>query len=276
MIAPATCPLCPHHCHLSLGETGYCRARTNRKGHVVPSGYGVLASMAMDPIEKKPFARFMPGSKILSIGFYGCNMRCPFCQNYTISQKPPNQKGLRVSPRDLLAKAAALKESRGNIGVAYTYNEPLINYEYVRDTARLIHRAGMVNALVTNGQCADAVASELLPYFDAVNVDLKGFRPEIYKVCGGDLETTKRFIISAAAHCHVEVTTLIVPNLNDNPSDMAKEAAWLAAIDPDLPLHLTRYFPMYRATEPPTPSATLHNLQAIAEKYLNCVYLGNI
>ncbi|MSS19370.1 radical SAM protein [Pseudoramibacter porci] len=276
MTAPVTCTLCPHRCRLAPGETGYCRARTNRKGHVVPSGYGVLASMALDPIEKKPFARFMPGSKILSIGFYGCNMRCPFCQNYTISQTAPNQNTHRISPRDVLAKAAALKESHGNIGVAYTYNEPLINYEYVRDTARLIHRAGMINALVTNGQCADAVASELLPCFDAVNVDLKGFRPEIYSACGGDLKTTQRFIALAAAHCHVEVTTLIVPGLNDDPGDMAKEAAWLAAIDPDLPLHLTRYFPMYRAAKPPTPIAALHTLQDIAKKYLNCVFLGNV
>lgn len=276
MSAPTICPVCPHHCRLAPGETGICQARTNRKGYIVPSGYGVLASMALDPIEKKPLARFMPGSNILSIGFYGCNMRCPFCQNYTISQRAPKQNARRVSPREVLADAAEFKRTRGNIGVAYTYNEPLTNYEYVRDTAHLIHEAGMVNVLVTNGQCTDAVLSELLPDLDAVNVDLKGFRPEIYRACGGDLETTKRFIARAAAHCHVEVTTLIVPGLNDDPGDMAKEAAWLADVNPDLTLHLTRYFPMYRAVKPPTPIPTLNALKAVAEAHLSHVLLGNV
>lgn len=276
MSAPTICPVCPHHCRLAPGETGICQMRTNRKGYIVPSGYGVLASMALDPIEKKPLARFMPGSNILSIGFYGCNMHCPFCQNYTISQRAPKQNARRVSPREILADAAELKRTRGNIGIAYTYNEPLTNYEYVRDTAHLIHEAGMVNVLVTNGQCTDAVLSELLPDLDAVNVDLKGFRPEIYRACGGDLETTKHFIARTAAHCHVEVTTLIVPGLNDDPDDMEKEAAWLADVDPDLTLHLTRYFPMYRAVKPPTPIPTLNALKAVAEKHLSHVLLGNV
>ncbi|WP_295360240.1 AmmeMemoRadiSam system radical SAM enzyme [uncultured Pseudoramibacter sp.] len=276
MSAPTICPVCPHHCRLAPGETGICQARTNRKGYIVPSGYGVLSSTALDPIEKKPLARFMPGSNILSIGFYGCNMRCPFCQNYTISQRAPKQNTRRVSPREVLADAAEFKRTHGNIGVAYTYNEPLTNYEYVRDTAHLIHEAGMVNVLVTNGQCTDAVLSELLPDLDAVNVDLKGFRPEIYRACGGDLETTKHFIARTAAHCHVEVTTLIVPGLNDDPDDMAKEAAWLADINPDLTLHLTRYFPMYRAVKPPTPIATLNALKAVAEAHLSHVLLGNV
>jgi pyruvate formate lyase activating enzyme len=276
MSAPTICPVCPHRCRLAPGETGICQARTNRKGYIVPSGYGVLASMALDPIEKKPLARFMPGSNILSIGFYGCNMHCPFCQNYTISQRAPKQNARRVSPREILADAAELKRTRGNIGVAYTYNEPLTNYEYVRDTAHLIHEAGMVNVLVTNGQCTDAVLSELLPDLDAVNVDLKGFRPEIYRACGGDLETTKHFIARTAAHCHVEVTTLIVPGLNDDPDDMEKEAAWLADVNPDLTLHLTRYFPMYRAVKPPTPIPTLNALKAVAEAHLSHVLLGNV
>ena len=276
MSAPTICPVCPHHCRLAPGETGICQARTNRKGYIVPSGYGVLASMALDQIEKKPLARFMPGSNILSIGFYGCNMRCPFCQNYTISQRAPKQNTRRVSPREVLADAADLKRTRGNIGVAYTYNEPLTNYEYVRDTAHLIHEAGMINVLVTNGQCTEPVLSELLPDLDAVNVDLKGFRPEIYRACGGALETTKHFIARTAAHCHVEVTTLIVPGLNDDPDDMEKEAAWLADVDPDLTLHLTRYFPMYRAVKPPTPIPTLNALKAVAEKHLSHVLLGNV
>jgi pyruvate formate lyase activating enzyme len=276
MSAPTICPVCPHHCRLAPGETGICQARTNRKGYIVPSGYGVLASTALNPIEKKPLARFMPGSNILSIGFYGCNMRCPFCQNYTISQRAPKQNARRVSPREILAEAAELKRTRGNIGVAYTYNEPLTNYEYVRDTAHLIHEAGMINVLVTNGQCTEPVLSELLPDLDAVNVDLKGFRPEIYRACGGDLETTKHFIVRTTAHCHVEVTTLIVPGLNDDPDDMEKEAAWLADVDPDLTLHLTRYFPMYRAVKPPTPIPTLNALKAVAEKHLSHVLLGNV
>lgn len=276
MSAAITCRLCPHHCRLNPGQTGFCRARRNEKGHLVPSGYGYLSAMALDPIEKKPLRRFMPGSRILSIGFYGCNMRCAFCQNASISQTAPQKKDKRISPREILAAAADARENSGNIGVAYTYSEPLVNYEFVRDTAGLIRNAGMVNVLVTNGQCTDAVLDELLPLIDAVNVDLKGFRPEIYQKLGGDFETARHFIRRAAERCHVEVTTLIVPGLNDAPEDIEEEARWLAGIDPDLTLHLTRYFPMYQMTKAPTAIASLKQLKAIAEKHLEHIYLGNV
>ncbi|MGN0193608.1 MAG: radical SAM protein [Pseudoramibacter sp.] len=276
MISVITCTLCPHHCRLKPGQTGFCRARSNEKGHLVPSGYGFLSAMALDPIEKKPLKHFKPGSPILSIGFYGCSMRCPFCQNAGISQRAPKKKDRRFSPREVLAEANALKETSGNIGVAYTYSEPLVHYEFVRDTAGLIRNAGMVNVLVTNGQCSDAVLDELLPLIDAVNVDLKGFRPDIYQKLGGDFETTRHFIRRAAAACHVEVTTLVVPGLNDGPEDMAEESRWLAEIDPDIVLHLTRYFPMYQMTAPPTDLDILNQLKTVAEDHLHRVYLGNV
>jgi pyruvate formate lyase activating enzyme len=276
MSAAITCRLCPHHCRLKPGQTGLCRARSNEKGHLVPSGYGYLSAMALDPIEKKPLKHFMPGSRILSIGFFGCNMRCAFCQNAGISQTAPPKKARRVSPREVLSEAITLREKSNNIGVAYTYSEPLVNYEFVRDTAGLVRNAGMVNVLVTNGQCSDGVLNELLPLIDAVNVDLKGFRPEIYTQLGGDFDTTRRFIRRAAKTCHVEVTTLVVPGMNDAPEDMEKESRWLAGIDPDLVLHLTRYFPMYHMATPPTSIDTLTQLKTIAEKDLHHVYLGNV
>lgn len=271
------CDICPHHCKLPPNRIGYCRARTNRRGHNIPTGYGVLSAVALDPIEKKPFARFMPGSQILSVGFFGCNMRCPFCQNHEISQRePPKQNRHRVAPRSLLNEARSLQATDGNIGIAYTYSEPIINVEYLRDTAKLVREAGMVNVLVTNGQCSDEVMTELLPLMDAVNVDLKGFRPDIYKRLGGDFETTKRFIEKAVETSHVEVTSLIVPGISDKRDDMRQEVDWLAGLDAEIPLHLTRYFPMFRMKLPPTDKETLEAFRDIAAEKLKYVYLGNV
>lgn len=239
--------------------------------------YDFISAMALDPIEKKPFARFMPGSSILSIGFFGCNMHCPFCQNHQISQRgAKGARSLRVSPEELAEEAKALQETDANIGMAYTYSEPLVHHPFVCDTAQLIHAAGLVNVLVTNGQCSGAVMDKVLPFMDAVNVDLKGFRPEIYEKLGGDLATAMRFITAAAKTCHVEVTSLIVPGLNDNPDEMREEAAWLASVNPEMPLHITRYFPMYKMTAPPTDAGLLRQFKTIAEEKLKYVYLGNV
>ena len=175
------CELCFHHCDLSEGQTGFCRARTCRDEAIVPLNYGKVTSLALDPIEKKPLRRFHPGSKILSVGSFGCNLRCPFCQNHEISMRGDGTlETAKLCPEALAGKALELRPY-GNIGVAYTYNEPLIGYEDVRDCASLIHERGMVNVLVTNGTIEEAPWRALLPLIDAVNIDLKGFTPEWYR-----------------------------------------------------------------------------------------------
>ena len=205
-----SCDLCFHRCALAEGQTGLCRARANRGGEIVPLNYGRLTALALDPIEKKPLRRFHPGSLILSAGSFGCNLRCPFCQNAEIAAAGPESFTRDCSPEQLVQTALELR-SRGNIGVAYTYNEPLVGYEYVRDCARLVHQAGMVNVLVTNGTIQPGPWEALLPLLDAVNIDLKGFTQVWYSTLGGDLETVRRSISMAARACHVEVTTLVVP-----------------------------------------------------------------
>ncbi len=269
------CGLCPHHCNLTEGQTARCRARMNRGGHIVSLSYGRLTALALDPIEKKPLRRFRPGSMILSAGSFGCNMRCPFCQNSDISMAGAEFETMSVSPAALVEKAIGLK-SHGNIGIAYTYNEPLVGYEYVLDCARLAREAGLCNVLVTNGMVCDDPLRTLLPFIDAMNIDLKCFTEEGYRHLGGDLPTVQNTIRTAAAACHVEVTTLVVPGLSDSPDDMEAEAAWLAGIDPAIPLHLSRFFPRYHmAGASPTPLSTLHTLRDIAAGRLCYVYMGN-
>ena len=279
----AVCWLCPHRCHLADGQTGFCRARQNKGGIIRSLNYGLLTSAALDPIEKKPLYHFHPGSHILSLGSFGCNLRCPFCQNYTISQA--GSDGFagqrlpldRVTPKEIVAAAQRLEETSGNIGVAFTYNEPLVGYEFVYDTARLLKEVGLATVLVTNGQIEKDSWLHLLPYIDAVNIDLKGFTQSFYDWIGGDLKTTKAAIEMAAEDgVHVEVTTLVIPGKNDSAAEMAAEAEWLAGISAELPLHLSRYFPRYQVDIPMTPVETLQNLKHVAEARLRFVHLGNI
>lgn len=279
----AVCWLCPHRCHLADGQTGFCRARQNQGGIIRSLNYGLLTSAALDPIEKKPLYHFHPGSHILSLGSFGCNLRCPFCQNYTISQAGPDGFAGqrlpldRVTPKEIVAAAQRLEETSGNIGVAFTYNEPLVGYEFVYDTARLLKEVGLATVLVTNGQIEKDSWLHLLPYIDAVNIDLKGFTQAFYDWIGGDLETTKAAIAMAAEEgVHVEVTTLVIPGKNDSAAEMAAEAEWLAGISAELPLHLSRYFPRYQSKIPMTPVETLQSLKHVAEARLRFVHLGNI
>ena len=270
------CPVCPHHCALAEGETGRCQARGAQNGAVVSLNYGRVASLALDPVEKKPFARWMPGKFILSVGSFGCNLRCPFCQNDAISQAGASFPTTEMPPEDL-AYLAEEFVPRGNVGVAFTYNEPLIGYEYVRDTARLLKEAGLSAAVVTNGCMAPRLFRELLPLVDAFNIDLKGWRSSFYDWVGGDLAAVKENIRQAAAAAHVEVTTLIVPGKNDDSADMEAEAAWLAEISPMLPFHISRYFPRFLTTEiPATPVAVIHRLAEAARRHLRYVYEGNV
>ena len=272
-----TCELCFHRCRLEEGQTGYCRARGNRDGAIAPLNYGKISGIALDPIEKKPLRRFHPGSRILSVGSFGCNLRCPFCQNHEISMAgAEGAESLWLSP-DALAEQAARLRKLGNIGAAYTYNEPLIGYEYVYDCATRIRERGMVNVLVSNGTISETPWRALLPLLDAVNLDLKGFTPEWYRRLGGDLETVKRSIVIASeAGCHVEVTTLLVTGENDGAEEIAALSAWLASVNPAMPLHLSRFFPRYRVTDkPPTPVETVYRLADVARKHLSFVYTGN-
>lgn len=270
-----TCTLCFHHCQLDEGQTGFCRARAGRGDKIVPLNYGRLTSLALDPIEKKPLRRFHPGSQILSVGSFGCNLRCPFCQNASIAQVGSEAPTRNVTPEELANLARELVP-RGNIGVAYTYNEPLVGYEYVRDCAEHIHQAGLLNVLVSNGTIEEKPWRELLPLIDAANIDLKGFNDSWYRSLSGDLATVKRNIAIAAEHCHVEVTTLIIPGSNDSPAEMQAEAKWLAAISPDIPLHISRFFPRYHMTNhSPTPVNTIYHLADIACEHLQYVYTGN-
>lgn len=270
------CEICPHHCSIEEGHTGFCNARSNRDGKIVCSNYGRLTSIALDPIEKKPFARFMPGTRILSVGSYGCNLRCPFCQNCSISMASEEQaETVFVSPEELVSKALQLIPA-GNIGIAYTYNEPLISYEYVYDCARLAHEKGLKNAAVTNGYICEEPLAGLLPFIDAMNIDLKGFTGSFYKRLRGDLEPVKRTIMLASDRCHVEVTTLIIPNENDSAEEMRNLSAWLAKISPDIPLHISRFFPRYQYSDrSPTPVRRVYDLAGIASENLRYVYPGN-
>ncbi len=278
------CPVCPRGCRLEEGQTGACQARINVDGVIRAKNYGMLTSLALDPIEKKPLYRFRPGSLILSLGSFGCNMRCGFCQNYSISRSDGIREGgsyarLQVrefTPREMADIAREAWEEDRSIGLAFTYNEPLVGYEFVRDTAKLVHEAGLVNVLVTNGCIEQAVLEEVLPYADAMNIDLKCFTDHGYGSLGGSLDTVKAFIRRAAAECHVELTTLVVPGISDSPEDMKREAAWIASLDPEIPLHITRYFPRYEYSAPATDIDLIYTLKEIAEKELRYVYPGNI
>jgi len=272
----AICRICPHACALEEGQKGLCKARVNRGGTVECENYGAVTSMALDPIEKKPLARFYPGSTILSVGSYGCNMRCPFCQNSDIAAASADDIPCRTVPPEQLADTALALVPRGNIGAAYTYNEPLIGFEYVLESAKTVRERGLKNVAVTNGMICREPLLELLPYMDAMNIDLKSFDDDIYRRLGGDLETVKNTIRLAAEACHVEVTALIVPGMNDSVEEMESLSGWLAGVGGEIPLHITRFFPRHQMADAlPTPMVSLDALFAAAKKNLKHVYRGN-
>jgi pyruvate formate lyase activating enzyme len=272
----AECRVCPHHCKIEEGHLGLCKARTNRNGEIISENYGKLTAVALDPIEKKPLYHFYPGSKILSIGSYGCNLDCPFCQNCDISMVGSSEiETEEVTIEELVLKAEILK-SRGNIGIAYTYNEPLIGFEFVRDCAKASKEQGLKNIVVTNGYISEEPLLELLPYIDAFNIDLKGFTEEFYHKLRGDLTTVKSTIELAAKSCHVEVTTLIIPGENDSEQEMMELSGWLASLRSDIVLHISRFFPRWRMQDrDATPVKQIYHLAEVARKKLTYVYEGN-
>ena len=274
----AVCKTCPRHCRLADGAFGFCRARRVEGGRVVAANYGKISSLALDPIEKKPIAFFHPGSNVLSIGSYGCNLRCPFCQNDGISQHGACEVPCRtVMPVELADLAARLKDDQGNIGLAYTYNEPLVGWEFVLDCAKEIRARGMLNVLVSNGCASEEVISELAPLIDAANIDLKGPSQDYYDWVGGDFKAACRTIsMLHEAGCHVEVTTLVVPGRNDADTDIDAIATFIASVSPDIPLHVTRFFPRWRMMNAsPTPIVTVRRLADLARHRLSRVLVGN-
>ncbi|MBP5598740.1 MAG: AmmeMemoRadiSam system radical SAM enzyme [Lachnospiraceae bacterium] len=274
------CNTCFRHCDIKEGALGFCGARTCKDGKVTAANYGKITSIALDPIEKKPLRRFFPGSKILSVGSYGCNLRCPFCQNNEISWSDRvlrfSKEADYISPEHLRDIAVSCKDD-GNIGVAFTYNEPLIGWEYVKDTARLIKEAGLKNVMVTNGTATIDVLNELKPYIDAMNIDLKGFTEHYYnEFLGGNFEMTKAFIKEAVKFCHVELTTLIIPKENDSEEEMRELSNWVADLNPDIPLHISRFFPTFKLKDRDvTYVGHIYRLAEIAREKLQYVYTGN-
>ncbi len=270
----AKCSLCPQGCLIAKGKTGICRTRTNEDGRLALLNYGEYTSFSLDPIEKKPLYHFYPGSGILSIGGKGCNFTCAFCQNSEISQGNPPTR--HIMPEELADTVIGRLPS--SVGLAYTYNEPFISFEFIRDSAPLICEGGGKIVLVTNGYVNPEPLAELLPLIDAMNIDLKAFDDDFYKrYCGGRIGPVKETIsVAFAAGVHIEVTLLMIPTLNDAEIEMHDYANWLASMSKDIPLHISRYYPCHKLNIPPTPVRTLKRAREIAKEYLNYVYLGNV
>ena len=269
--------VCPHFCILSQGQAGICGVRKNKNGILIAESFAKVGGIALDPIEKKPLRFFHPGKMILSVGTYGCNLDCPFCQNHETVRRHMNGEPRiynEIPPAELLALAKKY-ESYGNIGVAYTYNEPLVGYEYVYECAKLVSASGLKNVLVTNGFINKEPLNELLEFVDAMNIDLKGFTQKFYDKLGGKLQSVMDTIAASAKKCHVEVTILVIPGENDH--DIEEAARWLSEIDPNIPLHLSRFFPRHKYTGySPTPVEVLNAAAVTARKYMKNVIIGNV
>jgi pyruvate formate lyase activating enzyme len=268
------CRLCPHRCVISNGKSGICGVRENRDGVLRTMIYGEVSSISMDPIEKKPLYHFHPGSSILSIGTVGCSFRCQFCQNYSISQNPHHPT--ETYSCDELVEYALRNRS---VGIAYTYSEPLIWYEFVLDTCMAAQKSGLKNVFVTNGYINKEPLAKLLTYSDAFNIDLKSFRDEFYtKVVGGRLQPVLDTIREVSTHEEIvlEVTTLVIPGYNDSNEEMEDITDFISSLSADIPFHLSAYYPMYKFNAPPTPYVTLQRLRDIASRKLHYVYLGNV
>lgn len=241
----AGCLLCPQKCLLKPGQQGRCRARGNENGSIVPLTYGEVAAMHKDPIEKKPLFHFYPGSEILSVAGYGCNLSCSFCQNFEISQT--TQTGQKFTPVQLAEMAL------DSIGLCFTYSEPSVWYEMILETAPLVKAQGGKVVLVSNGTMSSPYLEDLIPWIDAVNIDIKGFSEDFYQTyCGGKLSWVLENVERLAGRVHLEVTTLIIPGANDNPDEIRSLAHWLDKLGTTVPWHLSRYFPAYRLNLPPT------------------------
>ena len=266
------CHLCPHHCRIADGKTGICRVRLNKGGTLYSRIYGKITSAAMDPIEKKPLYHFYPGSEILSLGTKGCSFKCSYCQNYEISQGDPVLSDLPP------AEAVRLALASNSMGIAYTYNEPLIWFEYVLDTSKLAREKGLKNVLVTNGFINREPLTELLPHIDALNIDIKSIKEDFYrKLCKGKLAPVLEAAKLASKHAHVEITNLIIPGYNDTDEELEELAQWIAEdLGKETPTHLSAYFPRYLLRAQATPAELLYQAEDIFKKHLRFVYIGNV
>ncbi|NQU40442.1 MAG: AmmeMemoRadiSam system radical SAM enzyme [Lentisphaerae bacterium] len=266
------CTLCPHRCVIPEGRTGKCRVRGVRNGELIALGYGRLSSAHIDPIEKKPLYHFYPGQSIFSAGGWGCNLGCTFCQNCTISQTGAPEA-------EVQAPAAVVAAAAGTLGIAYTYNEPTVGFEYVRDMAQLAREEGFKNVLVTNGHFNAEPAAELLPLMDALNIDIKSMDASFYREqCGGDVAAVLALAAQAvAAGCHVELTNLLIPGLNDSDGQIEVLARWVVSeLGVTVPLHLSGYHPAFKMTRSATPVRTLERAWELCRERLEYVYLGNL
>lgn len=267
-----SCRLCPHECYLTNGKIGICGARKNKNGVLQLLTYGEITGGAVDPIEKKPLYHFFPGSKIFSVGGWGCNLKCVYCQNSAISQT--ESPTVSMSPGEVAKHGVA----RGSIGVAYTYNEPVIAIEYLIDCAKAVRKAGGKNVLVSNGYINEAPLEELLPLIDAINFDLKAFNNHFYKtMCGGKLEPVLDTIQRVVGRVHMELTTLVIPGENDAVPELEDLSNWiLQHCGPDMPCHLSAYHPSYNYNKAATTEAHMKNARYIFSKKLRYVYIGNM
>jgi len=281
------CLLCPHECLIHPGRVGICYIRQNIAGSLYALSYGRVSATHLDPIEKKPLFHFHPGSAIFSVSSIGCNLGCPFCQNWELAH--PKDSFLKQDPKMVVDKLThrlspektveeALKyKSENNIGIAYTYNEPLIWFEYLLETTKLAHDNKLKNVIVTNGYLNEEPFAELLSFIDAMNIDIKGFSNEFYQRVGGKLEPVLRLAKKAKERCHVEITNLLIPGWNTDTKQISELVGWIADnLGSDTPLHFSRYFPARKLTLPPTPIIALKKARQIALKKLKYVHLGNV
>ena len=265
------CTLCPHSCVIPEGGKGICNIRENIDGELIAAGYGRTTSLAMDPIEKKPLFHFKPGSLILSVAPNGCNLKCRWCQNWQISQEVVPTRF--IDPKLLVD--IAIREN--SVGIAFTYTEPLIWFEYIIDVAKVGKPKGLSMVAVTNGYINPESLNELLDYIDAMNIDLKAMDDEVYrKLIGGRLEPVLNTVRTSAKRILIEVTNLLIPGVNDSDDQIKRLVDFIADIDPKIPVHFSRYFPAWEFNAPPTPVKTLLRAREIASEKLEYVYLGNV
>lgn len=265
------CELCPHNCKINEGKLGRCKVRKNISGKLYSLNYGKISANNIDPIEKKPIYHWMPGTQIYSIGSFGCNFYCSFCQNYSISAKNP--RTIDLLPKEIVDHVILL----GLPSIAYTYNEPTVFYEMMLETSISAYENNIKNVIVTNGFINKEPLLKILPYIDAMNIDLKTYDDAVYKNLGGKtVNNILSTIEIASKSCHVEVTMLIVPKLNDNKEKFEQLIIKLKKTAPKIILHLTRYFPMYKYDEPATNINLMLEFKEIANKYFDLVYLGNV
>lgn len=271
-----TCDLCPRACVIAAGKAGYCSARFYDGKALASPHLGRFSSIAVDPVEKKPLYHWRPGSFILSLGSLGCTMRCPFCQNHDIAQPKSGPRTTRLTELAPDMLAAKTKEL-GLSSVAFTYNEPALQAEYILAAAPLLRKAGIATALVSNGMYSEALLRDLTPAVDAANIDIKCFNAKTYARLGGSLDVVRRTVAHFLEKgVHVECTTLVVPGVSDDPEEFLAELQWLSSLSPDIPLHISRYRPAHNYTAPSTDVALLKRFAALAAELLRHVHIGNV